>query len=72
MNEQIPLNPIETAPELKDIIVFIQPPIPNRMPRFARTYHRHGYEEWADIPTYDWPDIVGWVPLEAMKDMVKY
>lgn len=70
MSDQIPLNPIGTAPVNNDIIVFIQPPIPNRMPRFARTCRFR--DEWANIPTYDWPDIVGWVPLEAMKDMVKY
>ena len=66
--DQIPLNPVETAPEWNDIIVLIQPPVPNRMPRFARTC-RHR-DEWADIPTYDWPDIIGWVEIDDLKNLI--
>ena len=66
--DQIPLNPVETAPELNDIIVLIQPPVPNRMPRFARTYRNR--DGWAYIPSYDWPDIIGWVEIDDLKNLI--
>lgn len=68
MSDQIPINPIDTAPELTTIIVLIQPPIPGRMPRLVRTYQSRG--EWADIPLYDQEDVAGWISIEDAKKLI--
>lgn len=70
MSDQIQINSIDTAPELTDVIVLIQPPIPGRMPRLANACKCH--DGWIGVPIYDQPDIIGWVSKYEIRKILEY